>query len=269
MSHYNVNYGVGDEKKGSRADGGNRVFIGNISGNTSQEELKREVEIYGKIKSFHMKKCRPGSLTSTYGVVEFEDSKSAERVVQFMNNSTFDGAQLKGQRIHSSKSKSSEIDSTADNLTSVQSHSGNFVSAGSFSTKCPGEGNCFACGKPGHWSRECPLRQSTQDLRSHSQSFQQSESSTASTQVLSKKPSKDDSYSSYSSSSASSYSSSSSPSSYSSSSSSYSSYSSSSSGSGSSRSGSGSRSRSRSSSPHSRSRSYSHSHSRHESKTRK
>ena len=106
MSHYNRNYGNIEEGSSGGGGGGsgnnnninvsssNRVFVYNISCHANREELREEFEIYGKVKSFRIKAKRSEKAGTTYGFVEFESNKSADRAVQFMNNALFGGMSL-------------------------------------------------------------------------------------------------------------------------------------------------------------------------------
>ncbi|CDO65001.1 alternative splicing factor ASF-1, putative [Plasmodium reichenowi] len=73
---------------------GNRLYVGNIPGSATRQELIKIFEEYGKISDIDIKYNRNSNGTN-YAFIEYENPKSAEKTIQKRNGKKFKGYMLK------------------------------------------------------------------------------------------------------------------------------------------------------------------------------
>lgn len=70
------------------------IYVGNLSQQTTEEDLKTAFEAFGKVASVNIIKEKFSGTSRGFGFVEIEDKASAKEAIEKLN-----GSELKGTRI--------------------------------------------------------------------------------------------------------------------------------------------------------------------------
>jgi len=76
-----------------------KIFVGNLSPETTEDDLRQAFESFGKVKSVTIVTNAGADKSQRFGFVIMSSAREAENAIQEMN-----GADLKGQRIKVEKS---------------------------------------------------------------------------------------------------------------------------------------------------------------------
>lgn len=98
-----------------------KIYIGNLPESSNAEELQEIFEKYGDVKE-----C---DIVKNYGFVHMSSDEEAKAAIEGLNNSDFMGSKISVEISHSK----------------VRQRPG-----------MGGKGQCYRCGRQGHWSKECP-----------------------------------------------------------------------------------------------------------------
>eukprot|EP00262_Sarcandra_glabra_P016920 TRINITY_DN5647_c0_g4_i1.p1 TRINITY_DN5647_c0_g4~~TRINITY_DN5647_c0_g4_i1.p1 ORF type:complete len:210 (-),score=35.44 TRINITY_DN5647_c0_g4_i1:374-1003(-) len=131
-----------------------RCFIGGLSWSTSDRDLKDAFDKFGHLIEAKVVLERFSGRSRGFGFVTFEDKKSMEEAIDAMNGADLDGRSItvdKAQPLSSGRDRDSDRDYDRDRgrdrSRSSRDYGGGRGSNG---------GECFKCGKHGHFARECP-----------------------------------------------------------------------------------------------------------------
>lgn len=129
-----------------------RCFIGGLAWSTSDRRLKDAFEKYGKLVEAKVVVDKFSGRSRGFGFVTFDDKEAMEEAIEAMNGIDLDGrtitvdkAQPQGSRDDDDRHRERGRDSRDRNRS--RDYGGSRGSNG---------GECFKCGKPGHFARECP-----------------------------------------------------------------------------------------------------------------
>lgn len=137
------------------ADDEYRCFIGNLSWSTSDRGLKDAFEKFGNLVDAKVVLDKFSGRSRGFGFVTFDEKKAMEEAIEEMNGMDLDGRAITVDKAQPQQGSGREFDSDRprdrdrgrDHGRDNREYGGGRGSGG---------GECFKCGKPGHFARECP-----------------------------------------------------------------------------------------------------------------
>ncbi|XP_009607130.1 glycine-rich RNA-binding protein RZ1A isoform X1 [Nicotiana tabacum] len=132
-----------------------RCFIGNLSWSTSDRGLKDAFRKFGNLLDAKIVVDKFSGRSKGFGFVTFDEKKAMEEAIEEMNGMDLDGRAITVDKAQPQQGSGREYDSDRprdrdrgrDHGRSNREYGGGRGSGG---------GECFKCGKPGHFARECP-----------------------------------------------------------------------------------------------------------------
>ncbi|KAL2232248.1 glycine-rich RNA-binding protein RZ1A isoform X1 [Sesamum indicum] len=132
-----------------------RCFIGNLSWSTSDRGLKQAFEKFGHLVEAKVVLDKFSGRSRGFGFVSFEQERAMEEAIEAMNGMELDGRSITVDRAQPNQGSGRDRDGDRDQ----DRDKGRDRDRGRNRDNGGGRGSggdCFRCGKPGHFARECP-----------------------------------------------------------------------------------------------------------------
>ncbi|VAI39647.1 unnamed protein product [Triticum turgidum subsp. durum] len=130
-----------------------RCFVGNLSWSTTDESLKDAFSKYGKVTEAKVVMDKFSGRSRGFAFVTFDEKKAMEEAIEDMNGLDLEGRAItvdKAQPQGAGRDRNGDRDFDRDRGSrGGRDYGGGRAARGS-------GGDCFKCGKPGHFARECP-----------------------------------------------------------------------------------------------------------------
>ncbi|KAG0560044.1 hypothetical protein M758_10G144400 [Ceratodon purpureus] len=121
-----------------------RCFVGGLSWNTTDKGLEDEFRHFGNVLEAKVIVDKETGHSRGFGFVNFGDERSMDEAIERLH-----GKELDGRPITVNRAKPKGRDGGGD-----RGYGGGGGGRGGGGGG--GGGDCFKCGQPGHWARECP-----------------------------------------------------------------------------------------------------------------
>uniref|UniRef100_A0A0D9ZFG4 Uncharacterized protein n=2 Tax=Oryza glumipatula TaxID=40148 RepID=A0A0D9ZFG4_9ORYZ len=135
-----------------------RCFIGNLSWSTTDESLKDAFGKFGNLTEAKVVFDKYSGRSRGFGFVTFDEKKAMEDAIEGMNGLDLDGRAItvdKAQPQGPGRDRNGDRDYDRDR-GSRYDRGRDFGGGGRAPRGSGGGGDCYKCGKPGHFARECP-----------------------------------------------------------------------------------------------------------------
>ncbi|ESQ29421.1 hypothetical protein EUTSA_v10023624mg [Eutrema salsugineum] len=124
----------------------NRIFVGGLSWDVTERQLEDTFERYGKIIECQIMVGKDTGRPRGFGFITFTDRRGADNAIKHMH-----GRELGDRVISVNKAEPKVGGDDVDHF-----HKGGGYSSRGKGSHGGAEDECFKCGRPGHWARECP-----------------------------------------------------------------------------------------------------------------
>ncbi|KAA8545562.1 hypothetical protein F0562_020346 [Nyssa sinensis] len=131
-----------------------RCFIGGLSWSTSDRGLKEAFEKFGHLLEAKVVIDKVSGRSRGFGFVTFDDKNAMEDAIEEMNGMDLDGRAITVDKAQ--PNQGSGRDHGSDRDRDRDRDRGRDRSRDYGGGRGSGGGECFKCGKPGHFARECP-----------------------------------------------------------------------------------------------------------------
>lgn len=121
-----------------------RCFVGGLSWNTTDKGLEDEFRHFGSVLEAKVIVDKETGHSRGFGFVNFGDERSMDEAIERLH-----GKELDGRPITVNRAKPKGRDGGGGGDRGYGGGGGGRGGGG-------GGGDCFKCGQPGHWARECP-----------------------------------------------------------------------------------------------------------------
>nr|AAL09710.1 AT3g26420/F20C19_14 [Arabidopsis thaliana]AAL90956.1 AT3g26420/F20C19_14 [Arabidopsis thaliana] len=131
-----------------------RCFIGGLAWTTSDRGLRDAFEKYGHLVEAKVVLDKFSGRSRGFGFITFDEKKAMDEAIAAMN-----GMDLDGRTITVDKAQPHQGGAGRDN-DGDRGRDRGYDRDRSRPSGGRGGGDCFKCGKPGHFARECPSESS-------------------------------------------------------------------------------------------------------------
>ncbi|KAH1074555.1 hypothetical protein J1N35_026883 [Gossypium stocksii] len=131
-----------------------RCFIGNLSWSTSDRGLKDAFEKFGNLLEAKVATDKFSGRSRGFGFVTFDEKAAMEEAIEAMNGMDLDGRNITVDRAKPQQGSGRDYD--GDRSRDRGRDRDHDRSRGYDGSRGSNGGECFKCGKPGHFARECP-----------------------------------------------------------------------------------------------------------------
>lgn len=130
-----------------------RCFIGGLSWSTSDRALKEAFEKFGHLLEAKVVVDKVSGRSRGFGFVTFDDKQSMEEAIEAMHGIDLDGRTITVDKAQPQQGSGRDYSNDRSRDRDRRSHD---QGRGFGGGRGAGGGECFKCGKPGHFARECP-----------------------------------------------------------------------------------------------------------------
>lgn len=129
-----------------------RCFIGGLSWSTSDRGLKAAFDKFGHLVEAKVAVDKFSGRSRGFGFVTFDEKNAMEDAIEEMNGMELDGRTITVEKAQPNQGSGRDRDGDRDRDRGRDRGRDRDYGGGRGS----GGGECFKCGKPGHFARECP-----------------------------------------------------------------------------------------------------------------
>jgi heterogeneous nuclear ribonucleoprotein G len=123
-----------------------RCFVGGLSRNTTDQGLEDAFRSFGNVLDAKVITDKETGQPRGFGFVNFGDERSMEDAIESLHGKDLDGRNI---TVNRAKPKGRDGGDRGYSGGGGRGRDGGGGGGG-------GGGDCFKCGQPGHWARECP-----------------------------------------------------------------------------------------------------------------
>ncbi|KHG04541.1 Glycine-rich RNA-binding protein [Gossypium arboreum] len=133
-----------------------RCFIGNLSWSTSDRGLKDAFEKFGNLIEAKVAVDKISGRSRGFGFVSFDEKAAMEEAIEAMNGMDLDGRNITVDRAKPQQGSGRDYDGDRNRGRDRDRDRDHDRNRGYDGGRGSNGGECFKCGKPGHFARECP-----------------------------------------------------------------------------------------------------------------
>ncbi|XP_047334539.1 glycine-rich RNA-binding protein RZ1A isoform X2 [Impatiens glandulifera] len=129
-----------------------RCFIGGLAWATTDRGLKDAFDKYGHLLEARVAVDKFSGRSRGFGFISFEDKQAMEEAIEEMHGKDLDGRSITVEKAQPNQGAGRDRDDRPRDRDHGRDRDRDSRGGGRGS----GGGDCFRCGKPGHFARECP-----------------------------------------------------------------------------------------------------------------